>query len=95
MSKTTRGLALVVGRDCNGDPLPDAFGCYIGPHVAIEVEQGTSWRDALADETARANALEDLLGSLGYEVNYFTDVAQLPDEVQTLAVNGEPWDLPR
>jgi len=91
----TKGLALIVGRKDGDEPLPDAFGCYIGPSHPIEVEEGTSWRDALADETARANALEDLLGSLGYEVSYYDDVTNLPDEVQTLTVNGEAWELAR
>lgn len=87
-------LALVVIRNGKGAPLPDAFGCFIGPHQPIEVEEGVSWRDALADALARGNALEDALGSLGYEVEYHDgDVTELPDEVQTLTVNGEPWDF--
>lgn len=89
----THGLVLVVGRDDAGDVIPDAFGCYLGPSVPVEVEEGVSWRDALAHETARANALEDLLGSLGIEVGYYDDVEAMPDEVDTLAVNGEPWEL--
>jgi hypothetical protein len=89
-----KGLVLVVLRTKRDeDILPDAFGCYIGPSVPIEVDQGTSWRDALADETARANALEDAIGHLGYEIHYYDNVAQLPDEVQTLAVNDEPWEI--
>lgn len=87
-------ILVLVALHKNGDEiLPDAFGCYIGPSVPIEAEQGTSWRDALASETARANALEDALGSLGIEVHYYDDVEQLPDEVRTLSVNNEPWDL--
>jgi len=88
-----KGLVLVVGRKDGDAILPDAFGCYIGPNTPVEVEEGTSWRDALADETARANALEDLLASLGVEVQYHDDVVQLPDGVQTLAVNGEAWEI--
>lgn len=94
--KGTKGLVLVVGHtgDASGF-MPDAFGYYVGPSHPIEVEQGTSWRDALAEETARANALEDLLASLGYEVFYYDNAEQLPDEVETLTVNGAAWDLPR
>lgn len=95
MSKATPGLVLVVGRDDGNDALPDAFGCYIAASHPIEIEEGTSWRDALAEETARANALEDLLASLGHEVSYYDDVENLPDEVQTLTVNGEAWELAR
>lgn len=93
MSKTTAGLVLVTLRKDGDAILPDAFGCYIGPSHPIEVEEGVSWRDALADETARANALEDALASLGVEVHYYDDVEELPDEVQTLAVNDEPWEI--
>lgn len=95
MSNTTPGLVLVTLRRDGDDGIvmPDAFGCYIGPSHPIEVEEGVSWRDALADETARANALEDALASLGVEVHYYDDVEQLPDEVQTLAVNDESWEI--
>lgn len=91
----TKGLILVALRKDGDEILPDAFGCYIGPNHPIEVEPGVSWRDAVANETARANALEDALASVGYEVHYYDSVDQLPEEVQTLAVNDEPWDLPR
>lgn len=99
MSKRDRdlGLALVVIYDADGEHVfPDAVGCYIGPSTPIEVEQGVSWRDALADEMAKVAALEAALESLGYEVAHFHDVVELkrtyPD-VQNLIVNGEPWDL--
>jgi hypothetical protein len=93
VSLKTPGFVLVVGRDDDNDVLPDAFGCYIGAHYPIEIEVGTSWRDALAEEMARANALEDLLASLGYEASYYDDVEQLPDDVESLTVNGEAWEL--
>lgn len=90
------GLCLAVLRQ--GDDahaFPDAFGCYIGKSDPIEVPEGLSWRDAVAEERARANALEDLLASLGYEVAYYDTVAELAefDDVETLTVNGESWDL--
>lgn len=89
------GLVIVVLRKDGDQMLPDAFGTYIGPHEPIEIPEGMSWRDAVADETARANALEEALASLGYDVAYYDDVAEVAayDEVQTLTVNGEPWDL--
>lgn len=92
------GLVLVAVRhEESGNYLPDAFGCYIGRHSPVEVPEGVSWRDALAGEMARANALEDVLESLGYDVSYFETVSQLAEEadgIETLCVNGEPWDLP-
>lgn len=97
MTRPTPGLCLVVLRGPgDSDHIHrDAVGCYIGPSHPIEVEQGTSWRDALAQETARANALEDALAAVGWAVQYHLSVEDLPDEVQTLAVNDEPWELPR
>jgi len=88
----TPGLVLVVAEK-DGLILQDSHGTYIGPHEPIEIPEGMSWRDAVAEERARANALEDLLGSLGCEVSYYDDVSELPDEVQTLAVNQESWSL--
>lgn len=94
MTKTKPVIVVLCKDNADSDDiLPDAFGCYIGPNEPIEVEEGVSWRDALAEESARVNALEDALASLGYEVSYHYDVEGLPDEVETLTVNDEPWDL--
>lgn len=90
------GLALVVLRkDGGAEAEPDAFGCYIGPSVPIEVDEGVSWRDALAHEMAKVAALEDVLASLGYEAHFCASTYEVAafDDVQSLTVNGQPWDL--
>jgi len=94
--KPTPGLVLVVGR-MDGKVMVDAFGGYIPRSQPIEVTEGVSWRDALAEESARANALEDLLASIGVEVEYHFDAAAVAarGEVQTLTVNDQPWELGR
>jgi hypothetical protein len=90
-------LRIVVLRSTDsGLNLPDAFGCYVGRSEPIEVEEGRSWRDALADAHATINALEDALASLGYEAAYCEtpDEAAEQDGVESLTVNDEPWALP-
>lgn len=75
--------------------LKDAFGAYIGGHTVLEIPQGISTRDYLAELEAKVLALEASLEALGYEVHYPNDVESLRRdyEAQTLTVNGEPWDL--
>lgn len=86
---------MVVVLDANGHACPDAYGAYIGPSVELMPEPGESWRDALAWETARGNALEDILAASGYEVAYCPTVERVAEykDVENLTVNEEPWSL--
>lgn len=82
--------------DTGGGPvMPVAVGGYIGRSKPIEVPEGVSWRDALAEALATVSALEDALASVGYDTAYPRSVEEVAEAgASSLLVNGEPWDLP-